>query len=40
MGVGDERPGDNATVDVHTPLEAFLNMPLKFASFSDEAFFW
>jgi hypothetical protein len=37
VGVGD-RAGDTSTVDVQTLLEAFLNMSLRSACFSNEAF--
>ena len=36
---GDERSGDTTTDDVHTFLDAILNMSLRFACFTDEAFF-
>ena len=38
-GVGDKRSGDTTAIDVDTHLEGFLNVSLKSASFTDEAFF-
>jgi len=37
-GVGYKGLGDTTTVDVHTLLEAFVNMPLRSACFTDEPF--
>jgi len=39
-GVGGKESGDTTTVDIHTLLEAFLNMSLGSAGFTEEAFFW
>jgi len=36
---GDERSGDTTTADIHTLLDAILNMSLRSASFTYEAFF-
>jgi hypothetical protein len=38
-GVGDKESRDTTTVDTHTVLEAFLNMSLGSAGFTEEAFF-
>jgi len=38
-GVGDKRSGDTTAIDVDTHLEGFLNVSLKSACFTDEAFF-
>jgi len=39
-GVGGKESGDTTTVDIHALLEAFLNMSLGSAGFTEEAFFW
>jgi len=39
-GVGGKESGDITTVDTHTLLEAFLNVSLGSASFTEEAFFY
>jgi hypothetical protein len=39
-GVGDEVSGNTTTVDVQTLLEAFLDMYLRSACFTDESFYW
>jgi hypothetical protein len=38
-GVGDKGSGDTTTVDVQTPLKAYLNMILKSTCFVDEDYF-
>jgi hypothetical protein len=38
-GAGDMESGDTKVVDVRTLLEVFLNMSLRSACFTDEAFF-
>lgn len=38
--VRDKESGGTTLVHVQTPLEAFLNMSLRPAYFSEEAFFW
>jgi hypothetical protein len=38
-GIRDSKSGDTIMVDEQTPLEAVLNMSLRSACFSDEAFF-
>jgi len=38
-GVGDKGLGDTTTVHVHTLLEAFVNISLRSACFTDEPFF-
>jgi hypothetical protein len=35
---GDEKSGDTTTVDVHILFDAILNMSLRSACFTDEAF--
>ena len=39
-GVGDKASANIATIDLQTLLEDFLNMPLRSAYLTDEAFFW
>jgi len=39
-GVGDKESGDTTTVAIHTLLEAFLNVSLGSAGFTEEFFFW
>jgi hypothetical protein len=39
-GVGDKGSGVTTTADVQTLLEAVLNMSLRSACSTDEAFFW
>jgi hypothetical protein len=39
-GVGEKGLGVTAVVDIQTLLEAFLNMFLRSACFTDEAFLW
>lgn len=39
VGVGDKGSGDTTTVDVLAPLEDLLNMSLRYACFTNEAFF-
>jgi len=39
-GVGDKVSGGASVADVQTLLVAFMNMPLRFSSFIDEAFLW
>jgi hypothetical protein len=38
-GVGEKVSGDTTVVDIQTLLEAFLNMSLRYACYSDETFF-
>ena len=38
--VRDKGSGDTATIDLQTLLEDFLNMSLRSAYFTDEAFFY
>jgi hypothetical protein len=39
-GIADKELEDSTTVDVQTLLNAFLNMPLRTASFVHDSFFW
>lgn len=38
-GLEDKVSGDTVTLDLQTPLEDFLNISLRYACFTDEAFF-